>query len=144
MARTQEKKTQVTIKCSFPWKICILITLPTPQSLTLLLSRYNVNIHLYFIIVWACILLELWAELQFLLKWYPWESKNVLFSLTVHLTRTFRVQMWTDRHFNIYSEPKHRTEQQQLVIWIELTRNGSSCQKLLEDRKQNHLQPSMK
>lgn len=38
----------------------------------------------------------------------------------------------------------HRTEQQQLVIWIELTRNGSSCQKLLEERKQNHLQPSMK
>lgn len=60
--------------------------------------------------------------------------------LTFHLTKTFRVQVWTVKDFNSYSSffqksHSHRTKQQKLVIWIELTRNGSSCHKLLEETK---------
>lgn len=50
----------------------------------------------------------------------------------------------SSKHSQSTHTHRHRTEQQQrLTIWIELTRNGSCCQKLLEERKQNHLQPSM-
>lgn len=86
------------------------------------------------------------VPVEFMTHEDPKKKEKVLFFFTGHLTRTFKVQVWTDRNLSIYSEWKHShiTAEKQPVMWGELTRTGSSCQKLLEERKQNHLQPSMK